>query len=145
MEYTTKRKSKGRNGSFDLYFSFQESRDDAEQDLFGQWHAVEQYHGYQQLCLSDYEVEEDDVHAFLPTTIKCPVCQSVGGINHGWRVRCIECGTWLECYGNGLSIWTNLFHDFYDSIKTRHRYLYKGKEVTEYEYKQMQMLKKLTD
>lgn len=67
-------------------------------------------------------------------SIKCPNCESVGDIDHGWRVQCRFCHTFMENYGNWLAVWADRTLMIKPGILYGFNYFVGGKKVTKDEY-----------
>jgi len=66
--------------------------------------------------------------------IKCPNCNAIGDINHGWRVQCRQCHTFMEAYGNSLAVWADRTLMVKPGVLYGFNYFVRGMKVTKDEY-----------
>lgn len=132
-------------GNFGIYYEFQENRPFSDLIACGNRHYTG-LHGLKHLALCDFEIggrqtfhphrgyinSISKISGYASRTFKCPNCSSDGGLEHGVRAQCLGCGTWLETYGNSLTVWSGIF--WKRETESGTRYFYCGKEVSEKEY-----------
>lgn len=152
-EYYHEPKSfKKRAGNFLVYYEFQDPRPDEENYYYkNRKNAIDRYHyaGFRKLLLSDFVVKRSNIpypykdhkHELEPDLIKCPCCGAKGFIDHGWRVKCSSCDTWMESYGNSLNVWGNILRQKKTIFGTS--YYHKNQKITEEEFNSWSVYYKL--
>lgn len=138
-------------GDFGIYYEFQDPRPNNETTIRGINRSMPNFYGLKHLSRSKYSEPQqylsDPLGLYIKTlsgrseALRCPTCNSIGGLSHGCRAQCQSCGTWLETYGNSLTIWLGLLWKKETIFGTR--YFYKGQEVSEKEYDSWQVYHKL--
>ena len=147
---------KKRVGNFLLFYEFRDPRPEEENYLYKSKRSRIDgfnYSGFRKHLLSDFIIKnhKEKFRDFLgssrgrsdmePDLIRCPCCGSKGYIDHGWRVQCSVCDTWMESYGNSLNTWGNILRK--KKTPFGDRFYHKGSKITEEEFNSWSVYYKL--